>query len=601
MLPVVPVALPLFAAALVAAAGERVPRWVLRAIALVAAIGATAASIALAIASRAHPILYWLGGWTPRAGVCLGIALAIDPLGAGLAALSGLLVVAALVSATIDADAGRSHFQALTLAFLAALSGFGLTGDLFNLFVFFELMSVSAFALTGFRSRERGPIQGAFNFAVTNTIGATFLLMGIALLYGRTGALNLAQIGRALEGRGDALVLVAFTLVTCGFSVKAALVPFHFWLADAHAIAPAPVSVILSGVMVEAGLYAVLRLWGAVFQGALGPAEAKVRAVLAAMGVASALIGGVMCLTQRHMKRLLAFSTISHAGVMAIAVASADPEAVGGAAVYVLGHGFAKGALFLCAGALLRRLRSVDEIALKGRGKALPFTGVILAVAGLALAGMPPFGLAMGEAGMDAGVHRLGHGWLSAAFVTSGVLTGAAVLRAAGRVFLGLGPRAPDAPEVGGETSEAPEEPPPRRRRWVLTVPPAVLLALSLAVGLAPGLRQAANEGAARVLDGAAYAAWVLDGRAPIAAAAPATAVTAGTLLHGVLTAAGAVLLAALILFRRRVPPAVRAPAARVWGGVRALRALHGGRIGDDVAWLVVGVAAFGTLCMALR
>jgi multicomponent Na+:H+ antiporter subunit D len=601
ILPVVPVALPLLAAAIVAAAGGHVPHRVSHAFSVIAAAVAAAASIALLIASRDHPILYWFGGWAPRDGVCLGIGLAIDPLGAGLAALSGVLVVAALVFASAWFDAYRAHFHALVLAFLAALSGFGLTGDLFNLFVFFELMSAAAFALTGFKSRERGPIQGAINFAVTNTFGAVLVLLGIALLYGRTGALNLAQIGRALGDRGDALPVVAFALITCGFSIKAALVPFHFWLADAHAVAPAPVSVIFSGVMVEAGLYAVVRIWGAVFHGALGAHEAPARGVLLGFGAATALVGGVMCVAQRHLKRMLAFSTISHVGAMCVALATLDPAAVGGAAVYALGHGFAKAALFLCAGVLLHRCEGIDEIALRGRGRAMPFVGVVLATAGIALAGMPPFGLAIGEAGMDEGVRRAGIGWASAFFVVSAVLTGATVLRAAGRVFLGLGPGDPDAPEVGGETTEPCEtEGHHGELSWTMRLPPAAMLALSLAVGLAPGIRRAAREGAALLLDTAGYAAWVLDGRAPSPAAPPEEALS-GAVVRGLLTSAGAVALASLMLFRERILPAVRAPAGRAWGAVRYLRALHTGRVGDYVAWLLVGVATFGGLCALLR
>src|SRR5207302_9358664 len=143
----------------------------------------------------------------------------------------------------------------LMLVFLGSMVVFALSSDLFNLFVFFELMSTAAFALTGYRIEHRAVLQGAINFAVVNSIGAFFLLFGIGLLYARTGALNLAQIGRSLAGeRPDGLVLVSFLLVTAGFLVKAGVVPFHFWLADAYAVAPAPVCALYSGVMSDLGL-----------------------------------------------------------------------------------------------------------------------------------------------------------------------------------------------------------------------------------------------------------------------------------------------------------------------------------------------------------
>src|SRR5205823_7842205 len=135
---------------------------------------------------------------------------------------------------------------------------FALTDDLFNLFVFFELMSVAAYALTGYRVEQPGVLQGALVFAVTNSIGAFVILIGIALLYGRTGALNLAQIGDALaQGRLDGLVIGALVLLTVGFLVKAGAAPFHFWLADAYAVAPAPVGALLAGVMSDLGVHAI--------------------------------------------------------------------------------------------------------------------------------------------------------------------------------------------------------------------------------------------------------------------------------------------------------------------------------------------------------
>src|SRR6202012_1386070 len=141
-------------------------------------------------------------------------------------------------------ESGSNHFQPLMLIFLAAMCGVSLTVDIFNLFVFFELMSTVAFALCGLKIDEPAPLQGSFNFAVTNTIAAFLVLTGIALLYSITGALNMAQSGLAIGMRHDPLVLFAFTLLTCGFFIKAAIVPFHLWLPDAHAVAPTPVCVL---------------------------------------------------------------------------------------------------------------------------------------------------------------------------------------------------------------------------------------------------------------------------------------------------------------------------------------------------------------------
>src|SRR5262249_24923640 len=159
----------------------------------------------------------------------------------------------------------------------------------------------------------------------------------IALLYGRTGALNLAQIGVALgHGKPDGLVVVAFALVVCGFLVKAAAVPLHFWLADAHAVPPAPVCLLCSGLMVELGLYAAARLYSTASEGTLRPHAHALRGVLLAVGVLTAVLGATMCFLQRHLKRLLAFSTIAHGGVFLCGIALLDTKGLAGAGIYVL-------------------------------------------------------------------------------------------------------------------------------------------------------------------------------------------------------------------------------------------------------------------------
>lgn len=230
-LPATPVAVPLTIAALLAAVNQHIHRRLADLLAIAAAGYCLWASVLLMLRSSHMPIVYWMGGWEPRNGVAIGISFVIDPFGAGLAGFASFLTLIALVFSLQYFDSVGTLFHVLMLAFMGAMCGFSLTGDVFNLFVFFELMSAAAFALCGYKTEESGPIAGALNFGVTNTIGAFLALSGIGLLYGRTGALNMAQIGKSLGQTHDGLVVTAFVLISCGFLVKAAIraIPLLAW------------------------------------------------------------------------------------------------------------------------------------------------------------------------------------------------------------------------------------------------------------------------------------------------------------------------------------------------------------------------------------
>ena len=363
---------------------------------LFAAVTLVLCSLLLVHATHGTTV-YWFGNWYPRGSMVLGIGFVVDTIGAGLATLAALLTFLALLFSWRFIDSGSNHFQPLMLVFLAAMCGFSLTGDLFNLFVFFELMSTAAFALCGLKTAEPAPLQGSFNFAVTNTIAAFLILTGIALLYAMTGALNMAQIGLALGARHDPLVLFAFTLLTCGFLIKGAIVPFHLWLPDAHAVAPTPVCVLFSGLMVELGLYAVVRLHSVIFAEALASHSSRLRWILILFAATSVVISGLMCYSEHHLKRLLAFSTVCHASLMLLAFAMLGPLAIAAMLTYLLGHALIKSGLFFVSGMMLHRLRSINERILFGKGVKLRWTAGLWFLGAIGLAAAPPFSLMLGE------------------------------------------------------------------------------------------------------------------------------------------------------------------------------------------------------------
>jgi multicomponent Na+:H+ antiporter subunit D len=590
------VAIPLLAAAVLVATAAVVPRIVIDLLACAAAL-ACVVLCALVLDDASDGLLVqWFGGWTPRGGEAIGISFTIDQAGAGLALFASVLFLAAFVVCWRHFVVSGPLFHALMLVFLAAMVGFSYTGDLFNLFVFFELLSVAAYALVAYDIEEEGPLPGALNFAITNSIGAFLILTGIALLYGRTGALNMAQIGTVLAGQpADGLVVVAFTLMAVGFFVKAAVVPFHFWLADAYSVAPTPVCMLLSAAMSELGLYAFARVYWTVFSGALGGEEA-LEAVLLGAGTLTALVGAVMCFGQSNLKRMIAFATVSHVGLFLIGIALLDAGGLSGTMFFVVADGLVKAALFVGIGSLQHLFGSVDELRLRGRGRALRVTGVLMAACALAMASLPPLGPWLGKALIDHAAREDGAGWVIVVFAIASAITGAAVLRATARVFVGVGPR--EDPAIVG--APAPDEADPelryshKRVPGTIMVPALLLAAAGLGLSLVPGLRDSFLNAGAPFVDRAGYAAAVLHGHALRGGGAAAFSPGLSDVLVGLATAAGACGLAWLSL----APPRSGLHRVGVATGraIGWLRPLHSGYVGDYVTWLVTGAAVFGGL-----
>jgi multicomponent Na+:H+ antiporter subunit D len=594
-----PVVLPLVAAALIAMLDHVAPRRLENAVAIAATAASLSFSLLIMLRSEPGGVLQWFGGWHPDHGVAIGISFVADPLGAAMASLASGLVLLALVYSWTYLHEATLYFDILMLVFCAGMTGFALTGDLFNMFVWFELMGVAAYALAGFKVKELGPLQGAVNFAISNTVGAYLILLGIGLLYARTGALNLAQLGHVLARHGaDRLVIVAFTLLLVGFLVKAAIVPFHFWLADAHAVAPAPVCVLYSGAMVQLGLLAVARIYWTVFEAPFASHQLAIRNVLVVLGVVTALVGALMCFLQRHLKRMLAYSTISHAGIMLVGIALLDSTSLAGTAHLVLAHGLLKAGLFLVAGMLLVQLRGVDELRLHGAGRKLRLGAFLWFGGAFGLVGLPYVGVFLGHSLIDDSAES----WLPPLLMVAQAVSAAALLRAGARVFLGWGPRAD--PLLSREPQELPIE--RTAAVPVLAAVAAVAIVLGLVASVVPGLQQRAEHGADVFRDHAGYVDRVLLGATPPgparlpytleAASGTSLAYAAGALVL-------AVGLAACGLWYRRLPRPTLAAAGRLLRPpLSALRAAHSGIVGDYLLWLAAGTALLGGIwALSLR
>jgi multicomponent Na+:H+ antiporter subunit D len=589
------VAVPLLAAGLATAFAVPMGKVVAEVVALTATIATVTLCAILLARTASGAEVYWFGGWEVHRGIAVGVAFAVDAYGAGLATLCAVLMVAALVLMWRYRDTDPPHFQTLMLLFLAGMVGFCLSGDLFNMFVFFELLSIAAFALAGYKIDEDEAVEGSLNFAVTNTIGSFLILTGIALVYGRTGALNLAQVAQGLaSGPADGLVVVAFCLLAGGFFVKAAVVPFHFWLADAYAVAPTPVCLLFAGAMSELGIYAVGRIWFDGFADALAAHGDGLRTVLIVAGCLTALLGATMSVLQDHIKRLLAFATIAYVGVFLIGLGLLTSDGLAGAAIYIVADGFGKAALFAAAGLVQHHRRHVSLRRLRSFGPGLPFTGAVWALGTLSFAALPPFGTFFGKSLLEDGLTKEGYGWAIAVLIATSALTAGAALRAGAAIFLGLGEGGP--PEATDEETAPEEEGPSDRPPAVLFVPAMLLVLAALAVGLVPGLVEAFEGAATQFANGSSYAATVLHGgNAPAILSGPEYSAPASAYVYSAVGFAGALAVATVMLFGYRVPGERKQQVSRMTSRiVSPLRALHSGHIGDYVAWLVAGVALFG-------
>ncbi len=569
----IPVVVPLAVAGVLLLCNKLLPGRTPDVIALATAIFAGVIAAMLLHRSAAGPLAYWFGGWHPRDGQVIGIAFVIDQAGALLAVFIALLVAVTFIFAWgFFAEIG-TQFHAMMLVFMAAMIGFVCTHDLFNLFVWFEVMSVAAFALTAYHLNESA-LEGALTFTVTNGLGSYMLLGGIGLLYLQAGALDFGALEQSVRQTPDSpLIAAAFCLIATALLIKGAMVPLHFWLSDAHAVAPSPLSVIFSGIMVPLGLFGVLRLAWTVFAPDHAVQHVLHTAILW-LGVATVLLGAISTLEQRHLKRMLAFSTISHMGVLVIALALLTPASVAGFLTYLVGHGLVKAALFMIAGICLASLGGVDELDLRGAGRDHWPAGIAMALGGLLLGGLPLGIMDHGLSAIDAAATEAGHAWIDAPMILGTALTGAAVLRAAGRIFAGLGP-------VPGEEERAPEEQEREKANrpvWLMLSPAALLLAAAL-------ISSDSIERVARTVTASFLTSSGLRGLAipPPSDPHPFTPWICITL---------ALLIAGFDLWRHRLPPLLVSVVDHMNKPMfGALPWLDSGLVGDYVAWIAGGLA----------
>jgi proton-translocating NADH-quinone oxidoreductase chain N len=293
-------------------------------------------------------------------------------------------------------EKGEEKFFALLLITIGSIIGLGLSYDLFNLWVWFEAMAVSTYLLVAFYNEQPASLEAGIKYLVQSAIGSALVLFGIAIIFSQAGATDFETIWK-LGAAGGPIVIIAGVLMIVGFGVKAALVPLHTWLPDAHSQAPSGISAMLSGVVIEAGLVAMLRTIS--MMGKLGE---NWGAVLLGFGCLNILVGNLMALRQKEVKRLLAYSSLAHVGYMLLGFGFALMYGLGvgamGGFFHLITHSMMKGLAFLAAGSLLYALHlakgdhgalMLDD--LNGASRKFPVIAVALSAAVLGLGGLPPF------------------------------------------------------------------------------------------------------------------------------------------------------------------------------------------------------------------
>jgi multicomponent Na+:H+ antiporter subunit D len=476
-----------------------------KAIATVLANLATISLLVLAVASVGQSRVYEIGKWS----IPLGINLVLD----GLSSL--LLLAISVVSAAamffsvryMEQYTAKSKYLCLFMLMVAGMNGVVLSGDIFNLFVFLEIASLASYALVAFGC-EHEELEASFKYMVLGSIGSIFVLFAVALVYGNTGSLNMAYIGKAIQSAGlNKGLTFALGLFIVGFGLKAALVPFHAWLPDAHPSAPAPISAMLSGVIIKSlGVYALARIIFNVFGVSI-----PIGWLLLALGLLSMVAGAFLALGQWDLKRLLAYSSISQVGYVVLGIGLGGliiarggnmawaSLAILGGLFHLVNHAVYKSLLFLTSGSIqmstgTRQLKEMGGLA----GK-LPVTRASCTVASAAIAGIPPFSGFWSKLILVIAAVQAHFYWVAAIIVFVSLCTLIMYLKVQRYVFLG------ELPENLQDIKE---------HRGSMLISMLLLTCLCVLMGLlllVPGLRESILEPAAKVLvDGVSYSANVI-------------------------------------------------------------------------------------------
>ncbi len=417
-----------------------------------ASLGTLASALLLARVLDEGVQRYDLGGWAPP----VGIEYVIDEVAAYVMLVVMSVSLLALIGtrrwAIREAKGRQGPFYGLALLLLAGLTGMVATGDLFNLFVFLEISSLAAYALV-FIGGRRSMIAG-FRYLIIGTIGGAFYLLGVGFLYFATGTLNMAEAQELIpEAEATRAIQAGAAFIFVGLGLKMALVPMHTWLPDAYQHAPSSVNSLLAPVMTKVAAYAMLRIFLSVFPEGYLASVVPVADALVVLGLIGIVFGSVAAASQKDIRRMLAYSSVSQLAMIAVGIGLASPLGFVAALLHVVNHAAMKGALFLAA-ASVRLQTGLQQIQdLTAIGRRMPITMTAFTIGAVSMVGIPPTAGFFSKWYMvQAGVEQ-GQWAVAAVVLLSSLLTAVYLFKALERAYL-----RPAVAESHGEHGEAHDE-----------------------------------------------------------------------------------------------------------------------------------------------
>jgi len=395
-----------------------------------------------------NKVIYHLGGWQGP----LGISLVIDGLSFffSLIVLSlGLLVI---IYSIPERHYGRTYYFLLLIS-LSSMIGISYTADIFNMYVFYELLSLVVYLLIAYNKKGMA-LRASFNYLIMGGVGLSFFLLGIGFLYTMTGTLDIYHIAERLPAAFDSsmkMVIMSFVLIATGIGIKIAVFPLHGWLPDAHSMAPSPISALLSGITVEIGIYCLIRVIYSVFSAEMFSIIGSSHTILIVLGVVTLLFGAGMALAQADLKRLLAYSTINQIGIIFIGLGIGTELGLTGALFHVLNHAIMKGALFFCAGIMIAEAGTREVQGFSGFGRKQPAITFAFTIASLGMIGIPPVNGFMSKWLICLAAVEAGYAVLAVIILMASAITAAYYFRVIQVLFSGPPKQSPVLINEGGQ------------------------------------------------------------------------------------------------------------------------------------------------------